>query len=164
LWWLIVPGVGAQVCADHLLSGRGAQVVLVAGYAILALFLVANRLLVGIGVIAVGLAANAAVVLVDGGMPVRSSAVISAGLAGVAGPAAPPAGSRHHLEGPHDHLVALDDHLPVRFVHRVVSYGDVILLVGALDVVAHLSIDAWAPRRRPLHDRAAPVTLRVAAA
>jgi type IV secretory pathway TrbD component len=153
-WWLLAPGVGAQFCADHLLSGAPAQVVLLAGYAVLAVFLLANRLLVGVGIVAVGLAANALVVMVDGGMPVRSSAVISAGLAGVNGPAAPPAGARHHLEGPGDHLVVLDDHLAVGAVHRVVSYGDVILVVGTLDVVVHLALGAWAPRtglRRARH-------------
>jgi hypothetical protein len=147
-WELLIPGVAAPVAADHLLAGRVGQAVLVGGYALLGLFLWANRLLVGVGIVAVGLAANAAVVVADGGMPVRSSAVVAAGLAGPDGPAAPPAGSRHHLEGSGDDLVALDDHLALRPLHRVVSYGDVIMTVGALDVIAHLGWDVWAGRRR----------------
>jgi hypothetical protein len=149
-WWLLVPGIGGQVAADHLASGHTAQTVLVGSYVVLGLFLWANRFLVGIGLMAVGLVCNAAVVVADSGMPVRPSAIVSAGLAGPDGPAAPPQGARHHLQGPSDHLVLLDDRIPVHPLHRVVSYGDVLLLVGALDVVAHLAFDGWGaaePRR-----------------
>ena len=148
-WWLLIPGIGGQVLADHLSSGRVAQIVLVGSYVVLGLLLWANRLLVGVGLMAVGLVCNAAVVIADSGMPVRSSAIVSAGLASPHEPVAPPSGARHHLQGPADHLVVLDDHLPLRPLHRVVSYGDVLLLVGALDVIAHLTIRLRAPDARP---------------
>jgi len=128
------------VAADHLSSGVAGQSVLVVGYVVLALFLWANRLLVGVGLLAVGLAANAVVTVVDRGMPVRASAMVAAGLGGPDGHVAAPQGARHHLEGPGDQLVVLDDHLAVRPLRRVVSYGDVLLAVGALDVLGRL---AW---------------------
>lgn len=169
-WWLLIPGIAGQAAADHLSSGYASQAVLVGSYALLGLFLWVNRLLVGIGLLAVGLAANAIVVIVDVGMPVRASAIVAAGLAGADGPAVAPQGARHHLEGPNDQLVFLDDHLPIRPLHRVVSYGDVLLLVGALDVVARLALSgrsrpAPAPARararavRPVPRPARPATL-----
>lgn len=137
----------AQVAADHVVHGAASLALLVASYAFGALFLLANRLLVGIGVMAVGLAANAVVVLANGGMPVRPSAIAGAGLAGRNGPAAPPTGAGHHLEASGDHLTFLDDHLALRPIHRVVSYGDILLAVGAVDVLVHLALEAWRPRR-----------------
>lgn len=148
LWWLLVPGLGLQVVADRLPWQTAADAVLVAAYLLLLGFVVANRLLVGTGVMAAGLVLNAAVVTVDGGMPVRPAAVVAAGLAPAHGPVPPPTGARHHLQRPGDRLTALDDGVPLAPFHQVVSVGDLVLAVGVADATAHLLLPAASARRR----------------
>ncbi len=144
-WWLLVPGAVGQVAADRWhLAGWG-TVVLLAAYGCLLVFVGRNILLVGMGVVAVGLIANLAVITVDGGMPVHPAAVIRAGIAAPDQLAAVGYGRRHHLETGGDHGTFLDDRLPVGSVHQVLSIGDLILFVGVADVAANL---VRRPRRR----------------
>ena len=144
-WWLLVPGVFGQLAADRWGLGGLGTVVLLGAYVCLLLFVVRNILLVGMGVVAVGLVANLAVITVDGGMPVHPSAVVRAGIAGPDQLAAVGYGRRHHLETGGDHITFLDDRLPLRAVHQVLSVGDLILFVGVGDVAANL---IRRPRRR----------------
>lgn len=148
LWWLLIPGFGLEALADRLGAPVAAQVAAVTGYACLLAFVVANRLLVGTGVIATGLLLNAAVVSVDGGMPVRPAAVVAAGLARPGLPVPPPAGHRHHLERPGDRFTVLDDREAFLPLHRVFSVGDLVLAVGVADAAAHLVLPATARARR----------------
>lgn len=144
-WWLLVPGVFGQIAADHWhLAGLG-TVVLLAAYLCLLVFAGRNILLVGMGVVAVGLVANVAVITVDRGMPVHPAAVVRAGIATPGQLAAVSYGRRHHLETGGDHVTFLDDRLPVGAAHQVLSIGDLILFVGVADVAANL---IRRPRRR----------------
>lgn len=144
-WWLLVPGVFAQIAADRWhLAGLG-TVVLLAAYLCLLVFAGRNILLVGMGVVAVGLVANVAVITADGGMPVHPAAVVRAGIAAPGQLAAVSYGRRHHLETGRDHVTFLDDRLPLGAAHQVLSIGDLILFVGVADVTANL---IRRPRRR----------------
>ena len=81
----------------------------------------------------------------NGGMPVRPSAVVAAHLAS---PLTEPLlgyGHRHHRERPGDRLAFLADIIPIPEFHEVVSFGDLILAVGVADTAAHLT---HAGRRR----------------
>jgi hypothetical protein len=129
-WWLLLLGVSLQLAAARLdLGGPGMEnAVVVAGYVSLLVFAAFNRSLVGMGIVAVGLAANALVIGINGGMPVRPAAVAAAGVN---------YGRLHHPEGPGDRLSWLGDVIPARPLHLVVSFGDLILAVGVADVVAH---------------------------
>jgi hypothetical protein len=130
-WWLLLAGVLLEFAAARLdLGGPGTgTAVVVLGYVSLLAFAAVNRSLVGMGVVAVGLAANALVIGINGGMPVRPAAVAAARV---------DYGRLHHAEGPGDHLSWLGDVIPARRLHLVVSFGDLILAVGVADVVAHL--------------------------
>jgi hypothetical protein len=128
-WWLLVVGVLMQFAAARLDLGGTGTAVVVLGYLSLLAFAVVNLSLVGMGIVAVGLAANALVIGINGGMPVRPAAVAAARV---------DYGRLHHPEGPGDRLSWLGDAIPARRLHLVVSFGDLILAVGVADVVAHL--------------------------
>jgi hypothetical protein len=163
--WLMVVALAAGLAAGRLLGGRprflaGARlrwpallvggaaclfaggrlgtVVTLVGYVLLLTFALRNLALTGMILVTCGLLANLAVIVVDGGMPVR----------GV--PAGAAHGSLHHGVRPGDHLLALSDHIRVRPLDATVSPGDIVLAAG----VATLTAGLMRPRRRP-----APVDL-----
>jgi hypothetical protein len=134
---LVAAGVVAQIIAGRLDDGPAVLVAL-GGFACLLAFTVANMHLVGMGVLTVGLAANVFVMAINGGMPVRTRALVAADVIeeheveglDLSGP--------RHVERSGDHLVELGDIIPVPVVDEVVSFGDLILLVALADVAAHL--------------------------
>src|SRR5438270_1525271 len=75
LWPLVVVGLALQVPNA---AGAMGFVLLIASYACLVVFAVANLQLVGMGLVALGLTANALVIVVNHGMPVRASAIVAA--------------------------------------------------------------------------------------
>jgi hypothetical protein len=152
-WWLLLGGLVLSQAAARMDLGVTGTVWLVAGYACLLAFAAMNRTLVGMGIVALGLAANTVVIAANGGMPVRSGAVVSAGIVDGSTAGSIDYGRLHHLEGKADRLGWLGDIIPVRPFHEVLSFGDLVLAVGAADVVAHL-----------LHRRRRPPTVVVPAA
>ncbi|MGH9062829.1 MAG: DUF5317 family protein [Acidimicrobiales bacterium] len=150
---LLGLGIVAEVLAA-VLGGVAGTALTVCAYALLLAFALANLVLVGMGLVVVGLALNALVIVVDGGMPVEGPAAVAAGIATPAqvsrlahlGPDLRPVGDgRHHLAGPGDRLRPLDDRLPLGPLGEVLSFGDLVLAVGLVDVAAHLT----RPLRRP---------------
>ncbi|MFM7224977.1 MAG: DUF5317 family protein [Actinomycetota bacterium] len=119
---LAFPGVPDAACRTlHLAS-----------YALIAGFLVANRHLTGIPVLAAGATTNLLAIAANAGvMPATAGAYARAGLTETAGFA-----SSAVLEAPR--LLALGDvfAIPASFpLHNVFSIGDVLIAVGALLVV-----------------------------
>ena len=143
-WWLLAAGVVLQAAAGHLDLGPISPVGLVASYACLLAFAAENRALVGMGVVVIGLSANALVITANGGMPVRSRAVVAAHITEPVGLAGVQYGRLHHAEASGDVLRGLDDRIPLPATHQVLSFGDLIIAVGVADVVARL----YHPRRR----------------
>jgi hypothetical protein len=140
---LLAAGVALAVAADRL-DGGTAVVVAGVGHAVLVAGVLANAHLVGTGVLAVGIALNLASLTLDGGMPVRRGALVHAGVLDAADvPGATVSGPRH-LERGDDLLPVLGDVLPVAALGTVVSFGDLIVVVGMADIAAH----AARPRRR----------------
>ena len=156
-WPLLVAGIGLQLATGPLGGDWGVACLLVS-YLLLVMFAVLNLARTGMPVVLAGLALNAAVIGVNGGMPVRRSAVVAAagGLAGVH------LSGKHHLAGPADHLVFLGDVIPVRPFHEVVAAGDIGLAVGLVIVLAALlqpPRPVYVPRhRRPRSGPAARLT------
>jgi hypothetical protein len=143
-----VVQVGTSVLAPG--SGVARATALVLTTLLVGLFLVGNARLPGVPLIGLGLLLNVVVVGLNAGMPVS---VAAAGRAGIA-----PADL--HLDrdamrqptGPHTHLAALGDVVPVALPGRpqVVSPGDVLVAAG----VGLLLLTAGA-RRRQTPSRAA---------
>lgn len=142
-WPLLGAGLALQ-----LLVGRvdgAAYLLLVASFVLLIAFAAANVTMVGMWMVATGVAMNLAAIALNAGMPVRSDALVAAGLAGEGQAGQVVLAAKHHLERPSDRLPALGDIIPVRALGEVVSFGDVVMAVGAANVVARLL--APAPRR-----------------
>lgn len=141
---VLVLGIALAVAADRLDDGPTVAVA-VAGHALLVVGALANLHLVGTGVIAVGLALNLTSMVVDGGIPVRRGALVHAGVVDADDVAGATLRGPRHLERDDDMVPVLGDVLPLAAAGTVVSFGDLIVLVGITDVTAH----AVRRRRRP---------------
>ena len=120
-----------------LLDGTAALIALVLSLAVLIAVAVANRHITGVAVVGVGLLLNLISVAVNDGMPVRPSALEAAGAVSDGEPIA--VEEPRHLESAEDPLPVLGDVLPVPLTNEVVSFGDLIVIVGAADAVRELS-------------------------
>ena len=132
--WLLAAGVGLQVVVD-VAAGRG---MLPAGlwstYALLSLsqvlvllWVVSNRHLPGLVLVAAGLAMNATVMAANGAMPVAPEAIAALGIDGAV---VPP--GKHMLLDASTRLPWLADVIPVPPIRSIISVGDIVLAIGLL--------------------------------
>lgn len=145
LWPLLPVGVAVQLAADFVRGPLSGALVAVS-YAVLVVFAAVNVHLVGMVLVLVGLSMNLVVIAANGRMPVRAEALVAAGVAEWPELARLDLGSKRRLERPGDRFRPISDIIPVRAVREVVSFGDLILSVGAADVVGHML--RCRPRRR----------------
>ena len=132
--------VGAALNAmAALLDGTAANLALAASLAILIAVAMANRHITGAAVVGLGLLLNLVAVSVNGGVPVRASAMVEAGMIEPGDVATVELTGPRHLETPADAAAGLGDIIPVPFVGEVVSFGDLIVIFGAADAVRELS-------------------------
>jgi hypothetical protein len=139
--WALLAALALQGLIDVREPWRGSSEdvgfgLLLASYGLLLGFCLANLNLKGMGVVTIAIALNATVIAVNRGMPVRlppDTAVTHT--------------VKHHAEGPSDKLVVLGDIIVVG--RRTLSFGDLILAVGLIDVLVHRS-------RAPLRSATAP--------
>lgn len=147
-WWgLLVVGFGLELAADRWLTGTLGYAAMVAGPLCLLAWAAANARLAGVGLVALGVLANAVVLTVDRGMPVERAALARAAVIPSRSAPVALAGHRHHVATAADHLRLLDDRIALGRTRQVVSLGDVILAVGTADLVVHL---LW---YQPLYER-----------
>jgi uncharacterized protein DUF5317 len=153
---ILATSVGIQLALEvlhptHGTAGHLASALLVVSYVFLLLFCVANLRLRGLAVVAVGIALNGAVITVNRGMPIRAPK------------AAVETTTKHHAERPSDRLTPLGDIILLPALRQALSFGDLIMLVGLVDVLFHCSREP-ATRRRVTTAPAAPaVGVRTAA-
>ena len=134
--WLL--GLGAALHALALLLDGGlATLALAASLTAFIAAATANRHLTGVAVVGLGLLLNLTAVVLNNGMPVRQSALEQAG-ARAADDAATVDGPRH-LETGSDAFGVLGDVLPVALTREVVSFGDLIVILGAAEAVRELT-------------------------
>src|SRR5439155_2969126 len=134
LWPLLPLGVVLQLpFADRLGFGS-----LLASYGCLLAFALANSRLVGMGLVAVGIALNTIPIAANRGMPDDRDAIVAARITTAAKVKTLHLDRKHHLEPKSDTLTELADIIPVRPLKEVVSFGDVVLAVGVADVIYHL--------------------------
>ncbi|MEY2476847.1 MAG: hypothetical protein QOG87_2162 [Actinomycetota bacterium] len=132
LWALLVVGALLQWLAPN-------GPALVVSFVCLLACCLANLQMVGMGVVAVGLALNATVIAANGAMPVRPTALVHAGVVDDLDEARTfDLGGKRRLEEPGDRLTVLGDALPIRPVRQVLSFGDLVVAVGTADVLAQL--------------------------
>jgi hypothetical protein len=116
---------------------------------LVAIFLVLNRRIAGVGLVALGLSLNALVVASNGAMPVSPAAVRVAGAESLSDP-------RHVHHGVHlrnealtpaTRLVPLSDVLPVPPIEKVLSFGDLVIAAGLLRLACASLMPARGSRR-----------------
>lgn len=137
--WALFLALALQVALDLFWSGPGnglSRVLLVASYLLLLGFCGVNLSARGMSVVAIGIALNGLVIAVNGGMPIRTDPGFRETV-------------KHHAERPADSLTFLGDIIVLRPLNQALSFGDLIMLVGLVDVLVHRSRPA-PTRRRPL--------------
>lgn len=133
-------------------SGALALGPVLAAYAGMVLFAAANVRLRGMVVVLVGLGCNAAVLVVNGAMPVDEEAVVAAGVARTEELPRIELEPPREWRAPEHRLVLLADIIPVHALREVVSFGDLILAVGLANVVFRMLpplVGPTAPSRSP---------------
>lgn len=134
---LLVIGAAVQAVTSFASVGGASTALLVASYAALAAFALANVPKAGMLLVALGVILNGIVIGVNGGMPVKAEAVVAAGLArDVEEAESLEFRGKRHLATEEDRLMILADIVPVPLGGGVVlSYGDLVLSLGAAVVV-----------------------------
>ncbi|HEC10359.1 MAG TPA: hypothetical protein ENI86_12470 [Acidimicrobiales bacterium] len=135
LWPLLVVALGLSTWLTFVPDPPAENFLLPAALTLFLAVAVANIGITGATVVAVGILANLVPVVLNGGlMPVRAEALVDAGLATpdtvndvVLGGGRAPAESRDLLEP----LTAI---IPVKPVHEVFTFGDLIVTIGLLDL------------------------------
>lgn len=103
--------------------------------AVLLGFAISNAHITGVVVIGFGLLLNLVALVVNNGIPVRGDALVTAKVVNRADLATVHLTGARHLETPDDRLAILGDVLPLRAGHEVLSFGDIIVVVGAADAM-----------------------------
>jgi len=137
---ILAAAVGIQLALEVLhptagTAGHLASALLVVSYVFLLLFCGANLRLRGLAVVAVGIALNGAVIALNAGMPIRAPQ------------AAVETTTKHHAERPSDRLTFMGDIILVPALRQSLSFGDLIMMVGLVDVLFWCSRNP-ATRRR----------------
>lgn len=130
-WWPLAP-IGVAMQLVPLPSSPGlplsiSAIALVLSFPVLIAFAAKNFRVSGVWLIILGLTLNFAVIAVNGGMPVSSAAVRSAGASSTF---PPHMDSRHHVMTEDDELTVLGDAIPIPFLGEVLSVGDVLIYSG----------------------------------
>ncbi len=136
--WALFLALVLQVGLDLFWSGPGnalSRVLLAVSYLLLVGFCAVNLTAKGMSVVAIGIALNGLVIIANGGMPIRTDPGFRETV-------------KHHAERPSDSLTFLGDIIVLRPLNQALSFGDLIMLVGLVDVLVHRSRPA-PTRRRP---------------
>lgn len=140
---LVLPALGAGGASIHLalwlVPASWQGLLLVVSLGMLARFGFLNRHVVGMGVLTVGLSANLAVALGNGAMPVRARALVSAGIVEPGALASVDLGAGRRFEQAGDVFVGLADIIPVPLFGAVMSFGDLIVLMGVGTIAGELA-------------------------
>ena len=153
---ILAAAVGIQLALEVLhptagTAGHLASALLVVSYVFLLLFCGANLRLRGLAVVAVGIAINGAVIALNAGMPIRAPQ------------AAVETTTKHHAERPSDRLTLMSDIILVPALRQSLSFGDLIMMVGLVDVLFWCSRNPATRRRVSSTQSASAVEVRTAA-
>jgi hypothetical protein len=132
LWFLLPLGLALHLAAVSSAGRTWPFVLVLLGFACLFAFAVANLAVTGFWMIALGLFLNAFAVGLNHGMPIGRKALAHTGNnSGVYA-------ALHHVQRSSDKLLILGDVVPISPIGEVVTFGDLILAVGLVDVIIHL--------------------------
>ena len=132
LWFLLPVGPALALAGGGSAGPTWPVVLVLLSFACLFAFAVANLGVTGFWMIALGLFLNALVIGVNHGMPIGRSALAHTGNN------ASVYVSLHHVQRSSDRLLILGDVVPISPIGEIVTFGDLILAVGLVDVIVHL--------------------------
>jgi hypothetical protein len=145
--WLLAAGLAIQIALEYASPPRRywhsvGFGLLVASYVLVLAFCGRNLVLRGMSIVLIGVACNALVIVLNQGMPVKF----------------PPewrnqtwaeATVKHHPQQPGEKLLILSDIIVIKHpFDNVMSYGDLILIVGLCDVFYNASRDPMHRRKK----------------
>jgi hypothetical protein len=153
LWFLLPLGLALHIAATEQPGHVWPLVLTLLGYGSVVVFTVANLSVTGMWMVALGLTLNALVIGLNHGMPVgkRAAATIGHRPAVYA--------VEHHVERSSEKLAFLGDTIPLQPIGEAVSFGDLILGIGLIDVIVRLLRPAPARRRRDDQSTLEPLPL-----
>lgn len=143
---LAILAIGTSVALDRSAISAPSLIALV-GIAATIAFVVRNIHLVGVVVVGIGLIANLAPVMLNGAIPVRPGALVEAQIIQPDEIGRVTLAGSRQLSDDSTLLSTLGDTIPLRPTRQVISYGDLILMIGLADVLAN----AMTRRRRRRH-------------
>jgi len=143
-WFLLPLGLALQLAAIGSAGSTWPFVLVLLSFACLFAFAVANLGVTGFWMIALGLFLNAFALGLNHGMPIGRKALVHTGNNASVYPAL------HHVQRSSDKLLILGDVVPISPIGEIVTFGDLILAVGLVDVIVHLMRPA--KRRRDEED------------
>lgn len=109
------------------------------GFAGVAWFAGRNRNVTGVAVAGLGAVANLACIVLNNGVPVRAEALVDAGVASAAEVREHEPDEPYHLQQESDRFAWLGAVVPVSPTEQVLTFGDLLILVGAFDTLRELS-------------------------
>ena len=124
-WPLGILGLACSIL-PWIVSLERSTAIIAVGWMLLIAFALRNWRMTGMVIVAIGLTCNLAALVANKAIPVRESAATKAGLTDL-GPA-------RRLAEPDDHLEALTAIIPIPALDLVVTFGDLIALLGLADV------------------------------
>jgi hypothetical protein len=136
LWPFLLLGLAIQAFVEATGASPTGVALVFLSYVLLLVFGALNLRLAGMGVVMVGMVMNLVPIVINGGMPVRASALVDAGIT------APDEGTsrvslrgERHVERDDDDVMFLGDIIPIRPLHQVASFGDLVLAVGIITLI-----------------------------
>jgi len=100
-------------------------------------FAVRNLMVVGMAVVGIGITANLIPIIVNGATPVRADALVEAGMIAASEVDRVTVSGPRLLATSDTAFAWLGDTLPLGLADQVISFGDLIILVGLIDVIAN---------------------------
>ena len=157
-WWgLVILGLGIQfVPLPNGVSGTDLVIrtaVLALSYSLLLTFALVNVRMPGMFLVVIGLACNMTVIVVNGGMPASTQALIDSGQADVVAYVREQGADKHHLLTDDDQLTFLADVIAVPPpIGQAVSVGDIFVYAGLTWLIV-AAMRGWTPSAKPAGSR-----------
>jgi hypothetical protein len=138
-WWpLALAGIAAVFVSGRISGDRPSAALAIVGLCLFLATALGNLRLPGMVIIGFGVVLNVMVIAANNGMPVLPNALVDAGVVSAADSTSIDLRGHRHLEDADSRLTFLDDRIPLRPVHAVVSIGDVVLAIGLVVTAASL--------------------------
>ncbi len=157
-WWgLVILGLGIQfIPLPNGASGTDLVIrtaVLALSYSLLLTFALVNVRMPGMFLVVIGLACNMTVIVVNGGMPASTQALIDSGQEDVVAYVREQGADKHHLLTDDDRLTFLADVIAVpQPIGQAVSVGDILVYAGLTWLIV-ATMRGWTPSARPAGSR-----------